>query len=191
MKKPASRKILLASQSPRRKELLAGLGYEFETIAVECDEVYPENLEVSEIAVYLAELKADAFGKPEAGQLLITADTIVAVDGSVLGKPTDDADAVKMLITLSDRNHQVYTGICVRTDEENISFTDVANVFFDKISEAEAKFYVENYHPHDKAGSYGVQDWLGMAKIRKIEGSFYTVMGLPTHKLYNVLSNFE
>ncbi len=191
MKRQISRKILLASQSPRRKELLAGLGYEFKTVRVDCQEIYPEDMDVSEIAVYLAELKADAYGKPESGELLITADTIVSIDGSVLGKPADDADAVKMLLTLSGRNHRVFTGICVRTDEEKISFTDAAEVYFDTISEQEAKYYVEHYHPHDKAGSYGVQDWLGMAKIRKIDGSFYTVMGLPTHQLYHVLSKFE
>lgn len=191
MKQHSSKKILLASQSPRRKELLGSLGYDFEIVSVDCDEIYSENMPVSEIAAYLAKLKAASFGKTKADEILLTADTIVAVDGEILGKPADNSAAIEMLLKLSGRIHQVYTGICVRTFDEDIVLTDVADVFFDEITEQEALFYVENFHPLDKAGSYGVQDWLGMAKIKKIEGSFYTVMGLPTHLLYKVLSSLQ
>lgn len=191
MKQHSSKKILLASQSPRRKELLGSLGYDFEIVSVDCDEIYSENMPVSEIAAYLAKLKAESFGKTKADEILLTADTIVAVDGEILGKPADNSAAIEMLLKLSGRIHQVYTGICVRTFDEDIVLTDVADVFFDEITEQEALFYVENFHPLDKAGSYGVQDWLGMAKIKKIEGSFYTVMGLPTHLLYKVLSSLQ
>lgn len=179
--------IILASQSPRRKELLSQLGYRFETVHIDCDESFPVDMPVSNIAGYLSEKKSNAFGNLPDGKILITADTIVALGNKVLGKPADRSDAFQMLKELSGKIHQVYTGITVRTSEKTITVTDVANVEFDYITDSECDFYLTNFQPFDKAGSYGVQDWLGMAKIRKIEGSFYTVMGLPTHLLYGLL----
>lgn len=186
-----SKEILLASQSPRRRELLSGLGFAFEVVSISCEEKYPSSLKIEEIAGYLAELKADAFQNLLQNQVLITADTIVAINGKVLGKPADQQEAIDMLLTLSGKMHQVYTGITVKGAEKQRTATDCAEVYFDEISKDEAHYYVKNFQPFDKAGSYGVQDWLGMAKIRKIRGSFYTVMGLPTHLIYQMLSEFN
>lgn len=184
-------KILLASQSPRRKELLLALGYDFETVRLDCDEIYPETLDVKEIAQYLSELKANAFRKLEKDEILITADTIVAVGNEVLGKPQDAEHAKEMIRKLSGQTHEVYTGITLRTAEKTVSRTDVASVEIEEVDEDEIDFYIERCKPFDKAGSYGVQEWFGMAKIKKIEGSFYTVMGLPTHLIYQLLRDWE
>lgn len=180
-------KLLLASQSPRRKELLANLGFEFEVVKIDCEEIVPKHIKVGESAAYLSELKADAFRKLEEGEVLLTADTVVAIDNQFLGKPKDEEDAKKMLKLLSGKIHQVYTGITIKTLDKTITETDVADVEFDIISDEEAEFYIQNYKPFDKAGSYGIQEWLGMAKIKKMNGSFYTIMGLPTHLVYKIL----
>ena len=184
-------KILLASNSPRRKELLKELGFDFEVVSVKCEEVYPAHLEVENIAGYLSELKSNSFRNLKEDELLITADTIVALDDEILGKPNDEIHAREMLGKLSGKTHQVYTGITLKTSTKTITKTDVANVEFDEISEEEINFYISKYKPFDKAGSYGVQEWLGMAKIKNIEGSFYTIMGLPTHLVYSLLKNFQ
>lgn len=184
-------KILLASNSPRRKELLQNLGFNFEVVSVECDEVYPKNLEVENIATYLSELKANAFRKLENDEVLITADTIVALGREILGKPQNESEAKSMLQKLSGKTHQVYTGITIRNSVKSVSKIDVASVQFDDLTDLEIDFYIKNYKPYDKAGSYGIQEWLGMAKIRKIEGSYYTIMGLPTHLVYSILKDFE
>ncbi|KMQ69744.1 septum formation inhibitor Maf [Chryseobacterium sp. FH2] len=180
-------KILLASQSPRRKELLSNLGFEFEVVKIDCEEIVPEHIKVGESAAYLSELKADAFRKLEKDEVLLTADTVVAFDNHLLGKPKDEDDAKKMLQFLSGKIHQVYTGITVKTLDKTITETDVANVEFDDITNEEISYYIQNYKPFDKAGSYGIQEWLGMVKIKRIEGSFYTIMGLPTHLVYKIL----
>jgi septum formation protein len=180
-------KLLLASQSPRRKELLGSLGFEFEVVKIDCEEIVPEHIKVGDSAAYLSELKADAFRKLEKGEVLLTADTVVAIDNQFLGKPQDEEDARKMLKLLSGKTHQVYTGITIKTLDKTITETDVADVEFDKISDSEIEFYIQNYKPFDKAGSYGIQEWLGMSKIKKINGSFYTIMGLPTHLVYKIL----
>ena len=184
-------KLLLASNSPRRKELLSSLGFDFEVVSVDCDEIYPQDLEVEKIAEYLSDLKSNAFRSLKEDEVLITADTIVAIDNEVLGKPKDEEHAKIMLQKLSGKTHQVYTGITIRTPEKSISKTDVALVEIDKLSENEIDFYLKNYKPFDKAGSYGVQEWFGMAKIRKMEGSYYTIMGLPTHLVYSILKDLE
>ena len=184
-------KILLASNSPRRKELLQNLGFDFQVVSIDCDEIYPENLAVEKIAEYLSELKANSYGKLEKDEVLITADTIVALENEILGKPKNEEEAKEMLRKLSGKTHEVYTAFTVKNEEKSISTTDVAAVKFDKISEEEIEFYIKNFKPFDKAGSYGVQEWLGMAKIAKIEGSYYTIMGLPTHLVYSVLKDFE
>ncbi len=180
-------KLLLASQSPRRKELLASLGFEFEVVKIDCEEIVPEHIKVGESAAYLSELKADSFRKLEKGEVLLTADTVVAIDNQFLGKPKDEEDARNMLRLLSGKTHQVYTGITIKTLDKTITETDVADVEFDMISDEEISFYIQNYKPFDKAGSYGIQEWLGMAKIKKMNGSFYTIMGLPTHLVYKIL----
>jgi septum formation protein len=184
-------KILLASNSPRRKELLQNLGFDFQVVSIECDEIYPQNLAVEKIAEYLSELKANSFRNLEKDEVLITADTIVSLENEILGKPKNEEDAKEMLRKLSGNTHEVYTVFTVKSIEKCISKTDVATVKFDKISEVEIEYYIKNYKPFDKAGSYGVQEWLGMAKIEKIEGSYYTIMGLPTHLVYSVLKDFE
>lgn len=181
------RKLLLGSQSPRRSELLAALGFEFQTVRIECDETYPQNLEVSKIAEYLAIEKSKHFSELESSQLLLTCDTIVALGQKVLGKPKDAAQAMEMLLELSDKTHTVYTGVCLRTLEETVSFTQSAQVEFEALTTSEIDFYVANFKPFDKAGSYGIQEWIGMAKIKNLTGSFYTIMGLPTHRVYQEL----
>lgn len=184
-------KILLASNSPRRKELLLNLGFNFEVVSIDCDEVYPPHLEVEKIAEYLSELKASAFRNLEKEEILITADTIVALENEILGKPKNELEAKVMLQKLSGKTHEVYTAFTIKSFGRKISKTDVASVEIDKLTDAEIDFYIKNYKPFDKAGSYGIQEWLGMAKIKKIEGSYYTIMGLPTHLVYSVLKDFE
>ena len=184
-------KILLASNSPRRKELLSSLGYNFEVVSINCDEVYPENLPVEQIAAYLSELKSNAYGTVANDEILITADTIVAIEDEVLGKPLDEFNAKQMLRQLSGKTHQVFTGITVRNSHKSITQTDVAHVEIDEVTDNEIDFYIKNYKPFDKAGSYGVQEWFGMAKIKKLTGSYYTVMGLPTHLVYQTFKDFE
>ena len=184
-------KILLASNSPRRKELLQDLGFEFEVVSVHCDEIFPKDLPASEVAAFVSLAKAEAFRNPAAGEVLITADTVVVLDNEILGKPRHAQEARKMLSRLSGNVHQVYTGITVKTKSQTFTKTDVANVFFYEITDSEIDYYIKNYAPFDKAGSYGIQEWLGMAKIRKIEGSYYTIMGLPTHLIYTILTSLQ
>lgn len=183
-------KLLLGSNSPRRKELLQNLGFPLNVVSIECEEIFPENMPIENIAGYLSELKANAFGLLEKDEVLLTADTVVAIGNHVLGKPKNEAEATKMLQMLAGKTHQVYTGITFRTLEKTITQTDVAQVTFSEITPEEINFYVKNYHPFDKAGSYGIQEWLGMAKTTKIDGSFYTIMGLPTHLVYETLKDF-
>jgi septum formation protein len=180
-------KILLASQSPRRKELLSNLGFDFEVVKIDCEEILPDNIKIENAAAYLSELKANAFGNLQSDEVLLTADTVVANKNQFLGKPKDEFEAKEMLQSLSGKTHQVYTGITIKTLDKIITETDVADVEFDEISDEEIDFYIKNYSPFDKAGSYGIQEWLGMAKIKKITGSFYTIMGLPTYLVYKIL----
>ena len=184
-------KILLASNSPRRKELLKSLGFDFEVVSVDCDEVYPDNLPVEKIAEYLSDLKADAYKNLQSGEVLITADTIVALENEVLGKPKNVTEAKEMLRRLSGKTHEVYTGITIRNSEKSISKTDVTHVETGELTDEEIDYYVDNYKPFNKAGAYGVQEWFGMAKISSITGSYYTVMGLPTHLVYLILKDFH
>lgn len=184
------KKILLGSQSPRRRELLSDLGYDFEVVSIDCEENYPENLAVEKVAGFLSELKAKAFRELSEDEVLITADTIVAMGDEVLGKPKNAEKAKEMLRKLSGKTHQVYTSISVKTAEKIITEIDVADVEFLPLDEEEIDYYVEKFSPMDKAGAYGIQEWLGMAKISKINGSFYTIMGLPTAIIYKILRNF-
>ncbi|HBV17875.1 Maf family protein [Chryseobacterium carnipullorum] len=181
-------KLLLASQSPRRKELLTSLGFDFEVVKIDCEEIIPETITIEEAAAYLSELKAKAFRTLIAEEVLLTADTVVAAEGQILGKPKDENEARQMLRMLSGKTHQVYTGISIKTVDKTYTETDVADVELDEITDEEITYYIQNYKPFDKAGSYGIQEWLGMAKIRKMSGSFYTIMGLPTHLVYKILN---
>lgn len=184
-------KIILASQSPRRRELLAGLDIDFEVEVREVVEDFSEDLAPHEVPEYLAKLKASAFeGDLQADQLLITSDTVVELDGRIFNKPDSKAEAIEMLTTLSGKTHRVYTGVCITTSEKQIVFHDMAKVTFGELDSEEIESYIDKYKPFDKAGSYGIQEWLGYAAIDRIEGSFYNVMGLPTRELYKRLKNF-
>ena len=182
--------IILGSQSPRRKELLAGLDIEFTTkVILGLEETYPDTLQGEEIPIYLAEQKADAYTL-EDNDLLITADTIVWLDGHVYGKPADEAEAREMLRSLSGKTHDVITGVCVRTNKKNVSFASTTKVRFAELTDAEIEHYVNKYRPMDKAGAYGIQEWIGYIGVEHIEGSYFNVMGLPIQRLYTALKNF-
>ncbi|WP_133576884.1 Maf family nucleotide pyrophosphatase [Pedobacter metabolipauper] len=182
--------ILLASKSPRRQELLKSMDLDFKVRLKEVDESYPEDLLPAEIAVYIAQKKAEAFTTDRNDHLVITADTIVAYKNEILGKPDDAGHAFEMLTKLSGTNHQVYTGVCIASADKITSFYDVTEVFFNPISSEQINYYIKNYNPMDKAGAYGVQDWIGMIAVERIIGSYTNVMGLPTEKLYRTLSAF-
>lgn len=185
-------KILLASNSPRRRELLKGLDINFEVKVLEnIDESYPAQIKGKDIPLYLANKKADHY-ELEKNELLITADTIVIVDDDqILGKPKNEAEATKMLKLLSANVHIVATGVCIRTYTETHSFTDISEVEFDKLSDDEIGYYLKKYKPYDKAGSYGIQEWIGYIGVKKINGSYFNIMGLPVQKLYKVLSKIH
>ncbi len=185
-----SKPLILGSSSPRRKELLENMGVEFSQKNLEADESYPTSLTGAEIASHIAINKANSCKKLDNG-LLLTADTIVELKGRILGKPKNKAEAAEMLSLLSGEEHQVHTAFCLSWEGNIIVRSDTASVCIATISEKEIDYYIENYHPFDKAGSYGVQDWLGICKITAITGSFYTIMGLNTHQLYQELQHFR
>lgn len=181
--------IILGSQSPRRKELLQGLNLPFEVRSIDVEENYPDSLKGAEIPCFLAEKKANAYTlKPD--ELLITADTIVWQNDKIFGKPTDKEDARTMLESLSGRNHEVITGVCIRTQQKSKVFFTVSQVRFACLTSNEIEYYLENYRPYDKAGAYGVQEWIGYIGVEHIEGSYYNIMGLPIQRLYNELKNW-
>lgn len=182
--------IILASASPRRHELLKQLNIPFTVVTKNIDETYPKHLQAEQITHFLATLKANAFTELNNDDLLITADTIVWHKNTALGKPKNKNEAIKILQQLSGKTHQVITSVCVKSNEKEIVFNDTTNVTFKKLSEKEIHFYIDTCQPFDKAGSYGIQEWIGHIGITKIEGSYFNVMGLPTQKLYEVLSNF-
>jgi len=184
-------RIILASKSPRRKQLLSGLNIPFDVATLEVEEVYPDNLTMEEIPVFLAKLKAEPFlAEIKNNTLVITADTIVWIDGEVLGKPFDHSHAVEMLRKLSGRKHTVVTGVCLTSKSKQVSFSSLTDVWFKELSEEEIEYYLSSYHPYDKAGSYGVQEWIGYIAIDRIEGSYFNVMGLPVQRLYEELRRF-
>ena len=186
-------RIILGSGSPRRRELLAGLGLDF---TVEPQTSFAENKEANlptaEIAEYMAKGKSFGHRALADDELLITSDTIVLIPDMdlVLGKPADRSDAIAMLESLSGRKHVVETGVCIRTNRKCVSFTAFSDVYFKSLTREEIEYYVDHFRPYDKAGSYGVQEWMGYAGITKIEGSFYNVMGLPVQRLYDELMKF-
>ena len=188
--------ILLGSQSPRRRELLAGLDVDFRVVAIDADEHYPEGLQGGEIPYFISRAKAEAYGEPLAeDEVLLTADTIVWVPGEggrggvMLGKPKDEEEARRMLRMLSGRMHAVYTGVTLRTREGMQTITDKTEVWFRALTEEEIAYYVEKYQPLDKAGAYGVQEWIGYVGVTKIVGSYFNVMGLPVERVWENIMN--
>jgi septum formation protein len=184
--------IILASQSPRRRYLLKQLGFDFTEISGDIDESYPDGLSPDQTAIYLAEKKADHFMHllSDPDNIIITADTLVLINGNILGKPGGKEEAFKMLQALSGHMHQVVTGICLRSRDKNRSFTDWTDVYFKPLSTAEIDYYLEHYQPYDKAGAYGIQEWIGYIGITRIDGSYFNVMGLPVQKLFDQISKF-
>lgn len=180
--------LILASQSPRRRQLLTEMGVNFSVQVKNTDETIPPHISAENAAAYLAEKKARAFeGELTENQVVLTADTVVVCNGNVLNKPTDEAEAEYMLQMLSGNSHQVITGVSLMTQQQVITRSDVATVYFRPLTPQEISHYIRNYRPFDKAGAYGIQEWIGMIGIHKIEGSFFTVMGLPTHLVYEMI----
>lgn len=185
-------KVILASKSPRRRELLEMLDIPFEIHTKEgIDETYPESLPAAEVAEYLSRLKGEAYSADIVDdEMVITADTVVILDNKIYGKPKDEADAIDMLMALQGKTHTVATGVTIATKEKLLSFSVFTGVTFAEISREEAAWYVKKYRPLDKAGAYGIQEWIGCAAVAGIEGSFYNVMGLPVHQLYKALKEW-
>ena len=182
-------KIILASGSPRRQQFFKDLDLDFEIRLKEIEEIYPENLVAEEITNYLAVLKANAFeGEVHSNEILITSDTIVWLNGKALGKPKNYDDAVQILTSLSNQTHEVITSVCFKTRDKLDTIFDVTKVTFGILTDAQIRYYLDNYKPFDKAGAYGIQDWIGLVGITKIEGSYTNVVGLPTHLVSDYLN---
>ena len=185
-------RIILASNSPRRKELLGGLGIDFEVRTLQgIDESYPDTLKGGEIPMYISGKKAEAYQRMMAdNEMIITADTIVYDNGQVLGKPKDRDEAIQMLRQLSGHAHEVITGVSIVTKGKTAQFASTSKVFFAPLTDEEITYYVDNYRPFDKAGAYGIQEWIGYVAVTRIEGSYFNVMGLPIQRLYTELKSF-
>ncbi len=185
-------KIILASGSPRRQQFFKDLDLDFEIRLREVEEIYPPELKAAQITNYLAQLKADAFqGELADDELLITSDTIVWHNGQALGKPRDYEDAVSMLKRMAGHTHEVITSVCFTTRQQSELLHEVTKVTFENLSEAAIRYYLDKHRPFDKAGAYGIQDWIGLVAISKIEGSYTNVVGLPTHRVFEYLSKFD
>ena len=185
-------RLLLASKSPRRQQLLAELGLPIDSVSIDVDEHLAAPLPAYEVAEYLACRKSDAYpaDRLAGDEVLVTADTVVVLDGRVLGKPASREEAAEMLHSLSGRSHEVYTGVCLRTAQRRRSFTEQTTVHFAKLTDDEIDYYIDRYRPYDKAGAYGIQEWIGMIGIDRIEGCYYNVMGLPVARLHAALKEF-
>ncbi|WBO86108.1 Maf family nucleotide pyrophosphatase [Hymenobacter yonginensis] len=183
-------KLILASNSPRRRQLLSDLGLAYTVRLQEVDESFPDHLRRAEVAEYLAAHKADAYRAGLASdEVVLTADTIVCLDDDVLNKPADEAEAIQMLQRLQGRTHDVFTGVCLLCgDGRQVVFSDQTRVTFRKLSLSEIEHYVRQYQPLDKAGAYGAQDWIGMVAVTRLEGSYFNVMGLPVHRVWEALT---
>ena len=185
-------KLILASASPRRQRLMKDAGFTFEVRLKNVEEKYPQELHLENVPEYLSKVKASAFREElKADEVLITADTVVCIHDRILGKPADRKEAISMLQELSGNRHLVVTGVSVTTRTEQLSFSSRTDVFFKHLSNEEIIFYVDTYKPFDKAGAYGIQEWIGYIGIERIEGSFYNVMGLPIQKLYETLRKLQ
>lgn len=179
--------IVLASKSPRRQELLSLMGIDFKVVLKEVDESYPDRLSPAEIAVYISEKKARAFDESIENEIVITADTIVSLEGQILGKPESPEHALEMLTALSGKRHEVITGVSLLREHHLHSFYELSEVFFKPLSADEINYYVSTCRPMDKAGAYGIQEWIGMIAVEKIIGSYSNIVGLPTQRLYQEL----
>lgn len=180
-------RLILASSSPRRQYLMREAGFTFTVEKPEVDESFPNDLPVEQVARYLAVKKAEAFRPSLKDEIVVTADTVVILDGKILNKPADRPEAISMLSQLSGKTHIVMTGVCILSAEKEVSFDDTTQVLFNTLSHSEIVYYVDHFTPYDKAGAYGAQDFIGMIAIERIEGSYFTVMGMPIHKVYQYL----
>ncbi len=184
-------RIILASRSPRRQQLLHDMGLRFEVVLRDYEESYPENLKGEEIALYLSRQKSKSFEKEiSVNEIVITADTIVWCNNEVLGKPVDATDAKRMISALSGNTHEVITGVTLLSSLKEKTFADSTKVTFEKLTEEEIEYYIDKFKPYDKAGAYGIQEWIGIAACSRIEGSYFNVVGLPVQKLYKELKEF-
>lgn len=183
-------KIILSSNSPRRKELLAGLGVDFEVRVLKgVDERYPDDIPLNEVPLYIAIEKASAYTVAKE-ELVVTADTVVIVNNEILGKPKDRAEAYGMLRKISGKTHQVVTGVCLTTIDDQRSFTVTTDVEFKELSDNEIYYYIDKYRPFDKAGAYGIQEWIGYVGVLSLKGSYYNVMGLPVQRIYEEFTSY-
>jgi septum formation protein len=182
--------IILASGSPRRQQFLKDLGIDYTIKLREVEEIYPSTLKGVEITDYLAELKSSSFDDLKKNEILITSDTIVWLENKAIGKPKDRKDAINILKSISGKKHEVMTSICLKTIDSIKIVNDITQVYFKILTQEEIEYYLDTFEPYDKAGAYGIQDWIGYIGVEKIEGSFFNVMGLPVHKLYTELLKF-
>ena len=179
------KKIILASASPRRQQLLKEILINFEIITSDIEEVFPEDMFVDDVAEYLAKLKAEVVqSKVGKEPVIIAADTIVTIDNEILGKPADAAEAFYMINKLSNRSHNVITGVAILTENATYTFSEKTTVYFKDLTDEEIQYYIENYQPYDKAGAYAIQEWIGMIGISRIEGDYFNVVGLPVYRIY-------
>jgi septum formation protein len=183
--------IVLASQSPRRKQLLEWAEVNFEIIVEPTDETYPDNLDPGNVAIYIASQKAAAVKKRAQDKIIIAADTIVVLNNEIIGKPKDRQDAVKILSKLSGSHHQVITGVSIWNKSTEVSFSDLTDVEFHSLTQSQIEFYVDKYKPYDKAGAYAIQEWIGVVGIKTIRGDFYNVMGLPVSRVVQALEKMK
>ena len=183
--------LVLASGSPRRKQLMSDAGFDFSIEIRPTDETFPTTMPADAVAEYLARQKAEQFRPDLGNRIVLCADTVVILDDQILNKPVDETDARRMLRALSGRTHRVRTGVCILTPTETVSFTDETTVLFAPLTDEEITYYIRACKPFDKAGSYGAQDFIGLVGIERLDGSFYTVMGLPTHRVYQALKQYE
>jgi len=183
--------IILASKSPRRKQLLEQLGYSFTQKSKDTDESFSMEMPQREVAEYLSKKKAAAFAaEMERNDLLIASDTVVLIENEILNKPSNSKEAFNMIAKLSGKKHEVITGVCIKSTEKEVSFSVSTSVFFKQLKEEEINYYVEKYQPFDKAGAYGIQEWIGLIGVDKIKGSFYNVMGFPAKEVYEAIEHF-
>lgn len=180
-------KLIVASNSARRQQLMKDAGFEFEVHVLDVDEALDEDVSNEMAAEYLAEKKNKAYRAIFKDEVILTSDTVVISNKDILGKPLDKKDAFRMIASMSGKSHEVVSGVCISSPEHKVSFSDVTKVQFEELSPAEIEHYIKNYQPFDKAGSYGIQEWIGMVGIKSIQGSFYNVMGLPINKVYQTL----
>ena len=186
-----NKRIILASQSPRRQEILRDAGIDFVVKVIDFEENVAAHILPEHVALYLAEKKAKHFPTLKTGEILITADTVVIINNTILGKPVNATEAAQMLSSLSGKAHQVVTGVVIKDKDKIVSFSETTLVNFKILTDQEIDYYIRKFKPYDKAGAYGIQEWIGMIGINKIEGSFYNVMGLPIHSVYAALMKFR